>query len=61
MSHGYIRVLCMMSNYCVTVSNIWVSMELVKAGINLPVFTKEGYLFVESCFFFYTLLCSHDS
>ena len=50
MNHGYIRVLCIMSHYCV-VSNIWESMELVKAGINRPVFTKECYLFVESWFF----------
>ena len=50
MSHGYIRVLCMMSHYCVTVSNIWASLKLV-AGINRPVFTKEGYIFVESWFF----------
>ena len=42
MSHGYIlNVLCMMSHCCVTVSNIWASLKLVKAGINQPVFTKE--------------------
>ena len=43
-------VLSMMSHYCATVSNICVFMELVRTGINLPVFTKEGYLFVESWF-----------
>ena len=59
MSHGYIRVLCMLSHYCVTVSNIWASMELVEAGINWPVFTKKAYLFVEGWLF--THLCSHDS
>ena len=34
----------MMIHYCVTVSNIWASLKLVKAGINWPVFTEEGYL-----------------
>ena len=48
MSHGYIRVSCMMSQYCV--GNIWASMELVKGGIHACVH-KEGYLFVESWFF----------
>ena len=51
MNHGYIRVLCITSHYCVTVSIIWESMELVKASINRSVFTKEDYLFVESWFF----------
>lgn len=48
MSHGYIKLLCMMSHYCV--GSIWASIELVNAGI-MPVFTREGYLFVESWFF----------
>ena len=51
MSHEYTRMLCMMRHYCVTVSNIWASMELVKTSMNQPVFTKEGNLFVESWFF----------
>ena len=46
MSHDYKSV--MHPHYCITVSNIWASMELVKAGINWPVFTEEGYLFVKS-------------
>ena len=59
MSHGYIRVSCMMSHYCVTVSNIWASL---KAGINQPVFTKEGYLFVESWFFTYSCVAmTHEN